>query len=66
MPTDPKDALRAKVQAAQEDYEAETEAARRKRRVVFAEAQAGGLTQREIGELVGLHHTRVGQVIRGE
>jgi hypothetical protein len=39
MPTDPKDALRASVQAAQERYESEAEAARQTRSAAFAEAQ---------------------------
>lgn len=66
MPTDPKDALRASVLAAQERYDADTEEARESRRKAFAKAQAEGLTMREIGEIVGLHHTRVSQIIRGE
>jgi hypothetical protein len=60
------DALRASVRAAQDRYEAEAEAARQARQSAFAEAQGNGLTLREIGEAVGLHHTRVGQIIRGE
>jgi hypothetical protein len=66
MPTDPKDALRAAVRAAQERYETEADAARQARSKAFAKAQEEGLTLREIGEAVGLHHTRVGQIIRGE
>ena len=65
MPTDPKDALRASVRVAQERYESDAEAARQARSKSFAEAQDKGLTLREIGEAVGLHHTRVGQIIRG-
>jgi len=66
MPSNPKKALRTAVLAAQERYEADTEAARESRRKAFAEAQEHGLTMREIGEVVGLHHTRVSQIIRGE
>jgi DNA-directed RNA polymerase specialized sigma24 family protein len=66
MPTDPKAALRASVRAAQDRYDAESEAAREARRDAWAKAQEEGLTLREIGEVVGLHHTRVGQIIRGE
>jgi uncharacterized membrane protein len=66
MPSDPKETLRAAVRAAQERYEAESETARQARREAFEEAQESGLTLREIGEAVGLHHTRVGQIIRGE
>jgi hypothetical protein len=66
MSSDPKKALRTAVLAAQERYDADTEAARESRRRAFAEAQENGLTMREIGEVVGLHHTRVSQIIRGE
>ncbi len=66
MSPDSKDALRTALLTAQERYEAEAEAARKGRRDAFAKAQAEGLTLREIGEIVGLHHTRVGQIIRGE
>jgi uncharacterized membrane protein len=66
MPTDPKEALRASVRAAQERYETEAEAARQARRDAFAKAQQKGLSLREIGELVGLDHSRIRQIIRGE
>jgi hypothetical protein len=66
MPSEPKDALLASVRAAQDRYDEESEAARKARQRAFAEAQKNGLTLREIGEAVRLHHTRVGQIIRGE
>ncbi|HEX4730518.1 MAG TPA: hypothetical protein VH299_04580 [Solirubrobacterales bacterium] len=66
MPSDSKDALRAVVRAAQERYEEEAEAARQARRNVFAAAQDEGLSLREIGKTVGLHHSRVGQIIEGK
>jgi DNA-directed RNA polymerase specialized sigma24 family protein len=66
MPTAPKASRRASVLAAQERYDADTETARESRREAFAKAQREGLTLREIGEIVGLHHTRVSQIIRGE
>ena len=66
MPSDPTDSISASLVAAQERYQAEVEAARRARRKVFAKAHDKGRTLREIGEVVGLHHTRVGQIIRGE
>jgi DNA-directed RNA polymerase specialized sigma24 family protein len=66
MPTDPKKALRAAVLAAQERYDADTEAAREARREAFAKAQEEGLSLREISEEVGLHRSRIGQIIEGK
>jgi len=57
---------RKAVRVAQKQFERESDAAQRTRRKAFAQAQKEGLTLREIGEEVGLHHTRVGQIIRGE
>jgi DNA-directed RNA polymerase specialized sigma24 family protein len=53
------------VKAAQAQYERDSKAAREARRRAFAKAQKDGLSLREIGELVGLDHSRVGQIIRG-
>ena len=66
MATDPKEVLRDSVRAAQERYEADTEAARRARRDAFTKAQREGLTLRDIGEAAGLHHSRIGQIIEGK
>jgi len=66
MPTDPKDALRASVREAQDRYEADTEATRKARREAFAKAQAAGLSHSEIAAVVGLHKSRVGQIIEGK
>ncbi len=57
---------RRAVRVAQAKFERDQDAARKDRRKAFAEAQKEGLTVREIGEEVGLHHTRVSQIIRGE
>jgi DNA-directed RNA polymerase specialized sigma24 family protein len=57
-------ALRA-VQAAQAKFEREQGKAHEARRKAFAKAQKEGLSLRQIGEGVGLHHTRVSQIIRG-
>lgn len=67
MPDDPqrKAASRA-VKAAQKQFERDAEAAREARRKAFAKAQKEGLSLRDIGELVELDHSRVGQIIRGE
>ncbi|MGN6276960.1 MAG: hypothetical protein ACTHNP_13675 [Solirubrobacterales bacterium] len=57
---------REAVRAAQKQFERESDAAHKARRKAFAQAQKEGLSLRAIGEEVGLHHTRVGQIIRGE
>jgi DNA-directed RNA polymerase specialized sigma24 family protein len=67
MPDDAKRNAAAKeVKAAQRQFERDSQAARRARRQAFAKAQKNGLSLREIGELVGLDHSRVGQIIRGD
>ena len=66
MPPDSKDALRASVRVAQERYEANIEAAREGRREAFAKAQEEGLSHSEIAAEVGLHKSRVGQIIEGK
>ena len=67
MPVDPTRKAAAKeVKAAQKRFERDSKAARQARRKAFAKAQKNGLSLREIGELVGLDHSRVGQIIRGD
>lgn len=67
MPDDSKRKAAAKaVKAAQGRFEHDSQAAREARRKAFAKAQKDGLSLREIGELVGLDHSRVGQIIRGD
>jgi uncharacterized membrane protein len=66
MPADARHTLRKAVRAAQERYEAEAEAARRARREAFAKAQQGGLSLSEIAAEVGLHRSRIGQIIEGK
>jgi DNA-directed RNA polymerase specialized sigma24 family protein len=67
MPDDPKRKTAAReVKAAQKQFERDSKAARQARRKAFAKAQKDGLSLREIGELVGLDHSRVGQIIRGD
>lgn len=67
MPDDAKRKGAAKaVKAAQRQFERDSKAARQARRKAFAKAQKDGLSLREIGELVGLDHSRVGQIIRGD
>jgi DNA-directed RNA polymerase specialized sigma24 family protein len=67
MPDGPKRKAAAKaVKAAQRQFERDSKAAREARRKAFAKAQRDGLSLRDIGELVGLDHSRVGQIIRGD
>jgi DNA-directed RNA polymerase specialized sigma24 family protein len=67
VPDDPKRKAASKaVKAAQKQFERDSRAAREARRKAFAKAQKDGLSLREIGELVGLDHSRVGQIIRGD
>jgi DNA-directed RNA polymerase specialized sigma24 family protein len=54
------------VKAAQKQFERDSKVAREARRKAFTQAQKQGLSLREIGELVGLDHSRVGQIIRGD
>ncbi len=64
----PKQKARAELLKAQAEYErAETqrEKATDARRRSFVHAQKAGMTLREIGKVVGLHHTRVGEIIHG-
>jgi hypothetical protein len=57
---------RRAVRDAQAKFEREQAATQKARRMAFAEAQKAGLTLRDIAEEVGLHHTRVLQIIRGK
>lgn len=67
MPTDPKRKTASKaVKAAQRQFERDSKAAREARRKALAQAQKEGLSLRDIGELVGLDRSRVGQIIRGD
>jgi DNA-directed RNA polymerase specialized sigma24 family protein len=67
MPADPKRKAASKaVKAAQKQFESDSKAAREARRKAFAQAQREGLSLRDIGELVGLDRSRVGQIIRGD
>jgi DNA-directed RNA polymerase specialized sigma24 family protein len=53
------------VKAAQRNFDRKTTKVHAARRKVFEEAREAGLTLREIGQQAGLHHTTVGEIIRG-
>ncbi len=57
---------RRAVRAAQAKFKRAQDATRKERREAFADAQKAGLSLRDIGEEVDLHHTRVAEIIRGE
>ncbi len=69
MPGDPKQKAHANLRKAQtvfERSETQREKAGDARRKSFEQAQEAGMTLREIGKVVGLHHTRVGEILRGD
>lgn len=67
MLADPKrKAARKAVKAAQRQFDRESQAAQKARRKAFTQAQKEGLSLREIGEEVGLHRSRVAQIIKGK
>ncbi|HEV7400829.1 MAG TPA: helix-turn-helix transcriptional regulator [Solirubrobacterales bacterium] len=57
---------RRAVRAAQAKFESEQNAAQKARRKAFADAQKAGLSLRDIAEEVGMHRSRIHQIIRGE
>ena len=59
-------AVRKAVRDAQATFERDADAVREARRKAFSDAQAAGLSLREIAKEAGLHHSRVAEVIRGK
>lgn len=66
MPKDAKAKALADAKSAQLDYERNVEAAREARRKSFARAQKAGSSLADIGAVVGLHRSRVGEILRGK
>jgi DNA-directed RNA polymerase specialized sigma24 family protein len=67
MPDDAKrKAARKAVKEAQRQFDRESAVTQKARRKAFAQAQKEGLSLRDIGEEVGLHRSRVGQIISGK
>ena len=62
---DPKQKARQAVRDAQVRFEQDAEDVREARRRAFADAQAAGLSLREIAQETGLHHSTVAEVARG-
>ena len=65
MPTDSKQLARKAVRDAQAKFEQDAEEVREARRRAFADAQAAGLSLREIAQETGLHHSTVAEIARG-
>jgi hypothetical protein len=66
MADDPKEKALAEAKRAQLDYQRNVVAARKARRKSFERAQKAGSSLRDIGKAVGLHPTRVREILRGE
>jgi hypothetical protein len=66
MASDPKQEARRALRRAQADYERDAEAVKEARRKAFADAQAAGLSLRDIANEVGLHYSRVSEILNGK
>lgn len=60
-----KQKARRAVRVAQGRFERDAEDVREARRKAFADAQAAGLSLREIAKETGLHHSTVAEIARG-
>jgi hypothetical protein len=66
MPADSQQKARKDVRRAQADFVRKVDQARAVRRKSFEGAQKAGLSLRDIAEEVGLHRSRIAQIIRGK
>lgn len=63
---DSKEKARKELRRLQGKFERKVNEAHSERLAGFKRAQEAGLSLREIGEEVGLHWTRVGEILRGK
>jgi transcriptional regulator with XRE-family HTH domain len=63
---DTKQKARKALRRARANYERDAEAAKEARRKALAEAQAAGLSLREIADEVGLHYSRISEILNGK
>lgn len=61
-----REAARKAVKAAQKQFDRESSKTQRARQKAFTTAQREGLSLREIAEEVGLHRSRIAQIIKGK
>ncbi|MBS1894716.1 MAG: helix-turn-helix domain-containing protein [Actinobacteria bacterium] len=66
MAVDPREKARETLRRAQAEYEQDAAAVKEARQRAFAEAKAAGLSLREIAKEVGLHYSRVSEILRGK
>jgi DNA-directed RNA polymerase specialized sigma24 family protein len=66
MADDAKARARKAVRRAQSDFERTQNTAQQARRQAFMDAQKVGLSLREIADEVGMHRSRIHQIIRGD
>jgi Tfp pilus assembly pilus retraction ATPase PilT len=64
MAKDAKEQARKELRRSQTDFERQLKGAYAARRDSFERAQKAGLSLREIAKEVGLHWTRVGEILR--
>ena len=63
MTADPKQKAREDLRRARANYERSAEAAKEARREALEEAQVAGLSLREMADEVGLHYSRISEIL---